>query len=134
MTILALAALLAANPAAQVEHNALIATARSEGEAAGEQRVEARITAASPFLNNEKYGVAVGAVALKVIKGEEAAATLTTIVTILDAQTEQAATAAATGAAQPAAPAQPQQPAAVNGIVSSDADLDAACAQLKGGN
>lgn len=132
MTILALAALLAANPTAKAEHDAMVAQARTEGAAA----VEARVTAAAPFLSNPAYGAAVGAVALKVVKGEEAQSTLTAVVAVLDAQKEQgaAAPAAAAAAAAPVAPAAPLDLGAdASGIVKDDAGLTALVAGMKGG-
>lgn len=132
-----LAELLAANPAAQAEFNTAVQAARTEGVTAGTQTVEARIAAASPFLNNAAYGAAVSTLAVRVIEGKEAQGTLTAVITVMDAQREQTATttAATTTTAAGETPAQqPTPPADPNAVISDDAGLEALKAQMKGGN
>lgn len=129
-----LADLLAENPAAKAEHDALVIAARAEGDTAGERRVQDRITAAAPFLNAKEYPT-VGPIALKVIKGEENSATLTAVVAAVDAVTQnQASTAAqaATGTA-PATPASPAPVIDPAAVVTDGAGLDAAIAQFREG-
>lgn len=131
-----LAELLAANPAAKTEHDAALASARTEGVAAGKQEVQSVIAEAAPYLNSSKYPEIVKQTALKVIQGAEAKATLIAAVAAVDAVTESAAAAAAAAATDGATPA-PAAPAGAAVVdpaepVNSEAGLDAAVAQFKG--
>lgn len=129
-----LAQLLAANPAAKIEYDAALAQA----EKAGTDKVEMRITAATPYLNNETYPAAVGQTAVKLLKGECNADTLLAVVTAVDAVREQAASTAAqtATATTPATPAaQVTTPAAAQGgAVSTAEGLEELKALDKGGN
>lgn len=127
--------LLAANPAAKVEHDALIAQARTEGEKAGSAAMAAKIEKVTPFLASASYPPTVGALAIKVLKGEESEATLTTVVSTLDAVREDAATKAAAAATVAAGETHGEQHPPVDATVDvkDDAGLDAAVARIKGG-
>lgn len=138
MTVKSLATLLAENPAAQTEHNALVTQARVDGEKAANDAAQARINGVAPFLANDKYPPAVAQTALKVLKGEDGMtqAALTTVVAAVDAVREENATAAAT-AASAATPATPAAPAALgdaSAVATDTAGLEALKAQMKGGN
>lgn len=132
-----LAVVLAENPTAKAEHDAAIAAARLEGEKAGKDEVQARITAASPYLTSTEYPQAVRETAVKTITGEVPVASLTTVVAAVDAVRQEQASKAATddtakkGDTPAAQGDKPVDPAAV---ISDDAGLEAAIARSKGGN
>lgn len=122
--------LLTANPAAQAEYDQAMADARKAG-VAEKQTV---IDSATPILSSEEYPAAIKAVALKTLKGEASADTLTTTVAVFDAMKEQNADAeaAAEGAAagetrgqQPPPPVDPTEP------VSDEAGLEVAIAAAR---
>lgn len=138
MTVKSLATLLAENPAAQTEHNALVEQARLNGEKAANDAAQARINGVVPFLANDKYPPAVAQTAIKVLKGEDGMtqANLTTVVAAVDAVREQAAADAAQNASQ-ATPATPAAPVALvdpAALVSDDNGLATAVAMSKGVN
>jgi ClpP class serine protease len=82
-SIMNLKELLAANPDAQAEYDAIIAgidkVARAEGETAGiekgKEEMQAVITAASPYIGNKDYPT-LGEMAVNVLKGDESIVTL----------------------------------------------------------
>jgi ClpP class serine protease len=106
--------LLAANPEAKVEHENLIASARSEGETAGREEVQAVITAASPFIGNKDYPT-LGEMAVEVLKGDESIVTLKASVATIDSVKEQQKEALATDETTDTGETQPSGP-------TSDAD------------
>jgi ClpP class serine protease len=94
-----LTAFLAANPAAKVEYDANLKasadTARTEGETAGTEKMQATITAVAPFLNSKDYPAVIGETALNVLKGEDSLITLKASVAAVDAVNQKAETDAA---------------------------------------
>lgn len=125
--------LLAKDPAAKAEHDALVAAARTEGETA----VRATIDKVAPYLSNDKYPKVIGQTAVKVLKGEGSMIELTASVAAVDAVREVAATAAAATETTATGETPAQTPAAVRQpgeAISSQEDLDAEIARMKGGN
>lgn len=121
--------LLAANPAAKAEFDAAIASARLEGEKA----MNATIEKVAPFLGAaSSYPPVISTTALKVLKGEEAMISLTAAVAAVDAVREEKAQSAASAGAAGETPAS-QTPQTDTGMVSSEADLDAAVAEFQQG-
>lgn len=131
-----LAELLATNPAARAEHDNLVADARVDGIKAGQDAVEARVSAASPYLANPAYPRIVAETAAKVVAGTASPDSLLAAVAAVDAVTQRAESdaAAASSAAAPATPAAPAAAAVPGALVASEADLDALIAASKGGN
>lgn len=128
--------LLAANPAAKAEFDTAIAKAKAEGEQAGNTAMSAKIEKVSPFLASKEYPPSVAVLAVKVLKGEESASALTTVVTTLDAikeQAEAAAAVAASGKAGETPPGASDEPIDPVAVITDDAGLNAAIAQMKGG-
>jgi ATP-dependent protease ClpP protease subunit len=126
---------MAENPAIQAEIDALAQAKYDAGFSDGKGESEGRINATSNFLGDADYPNIVKALALKVLKGDEPAATLTTVVTILDAQKEEANNAAA----------QKEQDDDTNGqanhnlgnddgVIASEEDYQAEIAKAQGGN
>ncbi len=91
--------LLAENPAAQAQYDANVKlaadTARTEGETAGKEKMQATIKEVSPFIGNAEYPAVIGTTALKILNGEESMITLKASVAAVDAVKEQSATTAA---------------------------------------
>jgi ATP-dependent protease ClpP protease subunit len=129
---MALAELLAQNPAAKAEFDAALAAARTEGA----QAVRTTIAAVTPILESAVYPAAIKAVAVKALKGDTSADTLTTTVAVFDAMKEEQAAAAAAAETGATPPTPPQQPAATIDPakpISCQEELDAEIARAKGG-
>jgi hypothetical protein len=92
---MALQQLLAENPAAKAEFDKALSDARTEGEKAGTQAVEARITAVAPIMESTEYPSPIKATALKALKGDTSVEALNTAVTVYDALKEQGLASAA---------------------------------------
>lgn len=123
--------LLSENPAAKAEFNEAVTAARAEGAA----DVQARIDKVAPFLASKDYPAIIGQTALKVIKGEEASATLTAAVAAVDAMREDAKQKAAeeeTGK-QKETPGQQQKINEPGSAISSQEDIDAEVARMREG-
>lgn len=90
--------LLADSPGAQSEYDAAIAAARTDGEEAGQKKVNARIEAAKPYLSaDSKYPSSIIGLAAKVVAGDVDDSALVAAVAAYDATKESAASAAAEG-------------------------------------
>jgi ATP-dependent protease ClpP protease subunit len=117
--------LLADNPAAKAEHDALVTAARAEGEKAGTAAMAATIEKVAPFLGSNSYPPIVGTTALNVLKGTENMGTLTAAVAAVDAVREDAAAGETAG--------QQHQQIDPGAVISEEAGLEAAIAAYKGG-
>lgn len=126
-----LVTLLAENPTAKAEHDALVTAARVEGE----QAIKDRVTTASAFLGSDKYPKTVSETAVKVITGEIPAASLITVVAAVDAVREEQAAQAANvaSAAATATPAQQAQTVDPAALVGTDEQIDAAVVAARAG-
>jgi ATP-dependent protease ClpP protease subunit len=129
VTVMKLNELLAQNPAAKAEFDALIAAARSEGELA----VKAVIDRVAPLMQSGAYPATVAKTALAVLKGEQSMVVLDASVAAIDALREEAAAekAAAETAKQKETPA--GQVPGEGDVVSSEEDLTAAIAKAQNG-
>ena len=86
---------LAANPTAQADYDAALATARTEGEKAAKDEMKAVIASISPKLTSEAYGPDVKEAGIKAITGEGHISTFETLVVIADRDIEAAKAEAA---------------------------------------
>lgn len=87
--------LFAENPSAKVEHEALIAKARTEGATATKDEMKAVISKVSPVLTSAEYGPDVKEAGIKAIIGDGPIATFETLVVLADRDTEKAKAEAA---------------------------------------
>ena len=85
---MSLKALLAANPAAQAEFDAEIQAAVTKGKAEGQKAMQETAKAVGPFLANAAYPQQVGAMAVKVLTGEQPQSALDALVSMADMVTE----------------------------------------------
>ena len=137
-----LAEFLATNPDAKQEHDAALVTARAEGvtegnkegNKAGQAEVVARIEGCAPYIGTDKYPKPISEMAVKVLKGEEAMATLTTCVTVHDSTVENnASTNAQTETdGQTETPADETQALSTDGIIRNEDDMAAMIASARG--
>lgn len=101
--------------------------AHAAGVAQAEDAIKVRLEAAAPFIGSEKYPASIGALAVDVALGKEAASALRAAVCAVDAMKESAASAAAAtetpAATPPAAPA--ATPKSEPGVLGSQAEIDA---------
>lgn len=126
---------LSQNPAAKAEYDAIMkkcdddAKAKFEaGKLEGENAVKARIDKAANFVGNAKYPGKVSELAVAVIKGEKSVDALETTVATLDALAEKSNSEAAAAESAAAAAASGQQPApqpSKDGVLNTEADLEA---------
>lgn len=133
-TSMSLKKLLADNPGAQTEYDAAIATARTEGAAEGQAKVEARIEAAKPFLAADTaYPAAITALATKVVAGEEPASALTAAAAAYDGMVEKAASDKAAGESDELGDTHGQEHKQGNatGVTETNEDLGAAVATAR---
>ena len=88
--------LLADNPGAQAEYDAAIKSATEQGIATGQEQVEARVKAATPYLAaDSEYPAPITTLAAQVVAGTADISALTTAVTVIDAIGESTASGAA---------------------------------------
>lgn len=88
---------LVANPAAKVEYDAAIATARTEGEASAHAEIAARVEKVSPVMASPDYSKEVKAFGAEVIAGKKTVDGFEAIVFMEDQRIEAAKEAAAKG-------------------------------------
>ena len=129
VNVMSLQALLAQNPAAKAEFDAVLATARNEGELA----MKAVIDRVAPLMQSGAYPATVAKTALAVLKGEQSMVVLDASVAAIDALREEATAekAAAETAKQKETPA--GQVPGEGDVVSSEEDLTAAIAKAQNG-
>ena len=84
--------LLAENPGAKAEYDAAIVAARDAGVEVGKKEVREVIAKVAPYLGDSGYPQAVGELAVKVLKDEEAVSTLTATITVIDSMGAKART------------------------------------------
>ena len=92
-----LAELLAANPAAKAELDALIVKARAEGEVSAKDEMKAVIAKVSPILASADYPATIKDYGVKAIVGEGSLATFDALVVMEDQRIEEAKQKAAAG-------------------------------------
>jgi hypothetical protein len=154
MGLSALQKLFASDPAAKSEHDALIVKATEEGHAAGTKEGheagtkegheagakeateshKATIDKVVPVISSASYAQPMKDLAVKVLKGEEKADTLTAAVASVDASIEQDASAKAKAEqkGQGETHTDDAQSASTDGTISSEEDLAAAAARAAG--
>lgn len=119
---------LASNPEAHAQYKGRIEAAKKEGE----QSVQARVDKCAAVLGAE-YPKAIGALAVKVLRGEEEPAALTGAVAVFDAQEEARAEAEAAAAGEETPPAAPKAGASEDGTITSEEEYQAELNRAKGG-
>lgn len=121
---------MAANPSEQAAYDAVIATARAEGDTAARTEMQKIVAKVLPILNSEDYSKAVKACGIKAITGEGTLSAFEAVVVIADQAIEEAKEKAAKGE-------QGGETAAAGGGDATDteaaAEFDAKKERLKGG-
>jgi len=125
-------ALMAENPGAKAELDKLLADARADGAKEADETIKARLDAASKIIDSD-YPAKIKAIALAVAKGEKSVEQLDTAVAVYDSIKADAdiKSAQADSAAVPPTPPQTQGERSTDGVVRTEADIEAAVAEMK---
>lgn len=125
--------LMAEDPGIKAEVEALVQKNYDQGKKDGKLEVEARITAASPFIGKTEYPEAITNLAVKVVTGKENPTALKGAVVAFDAMKEQTASEEAKKENPEETPAGDDSVVSEDGSVKNEADYQAQLKKAKGG-
>jgi ClpP class serine protease len=124
--------LLSEHPEAASEVDELVSSANAAGVQTATEKHQADVDAAAKILNSNEYPETIKTIALDVIKGDKEKAQLETAVAVYDGlkASKDLDTAAEDSAEVPPTPSQ-QNDLSQDGVVRTEADIDAAVAEMK---
>jgi ATP-dependent protease ClpP protease subunit len=131
-----LAELLSQNPAAKIEHENALNEKYEAGKLEGKNSMKASMTAAGKYLGPESaYPSAIKSLAVEVLNGNKTVDTLESVVIAFDAMRETGNSTAAKAESDAAGqtPGQQLPAASADGVISTEADILAMVAKMKGG-
>lgn len=122
------------NPAAKIEHDKVVADAKTEGVTSGSKIIQDINVKVAPILAADTYPKAIRELAGKVIKGESDYSALEAVVTMFDAQVEEKKAAAAKGETGKETPGeQGEQGGQEDGSINNEGDYQAELNKNKAG-